>query len=98
MLREQPVPDFWDAGYWYVVPCDLTSRPGYRMPAAAPPRWTAVYGVVNGVDYALIRTPDLWLNAPDVVVTVDDVLQAARADGFHPAGLMAKPGMRVNGK
>lgn len=97
-LREQLVPDLWDAGYWYVVLCDTTSRPGYRRPATAPPTWTAVYGVVDGVDYALLRSPDLWLAAPEVPVTVDEVMAAAKADGFAPADLVGKPGMRIGGK
>jgi len=97
MLKEQPAPILWDSGYWYVVLAAINSR-GHRVPSSAPPRWCATYGSVDGVDYALIRTPDLWLTAPEVNVTVDDVLQAARSDGFHPAGLMEKPGMRVNGK
>lgn len=93
-MNEQDTPVFWDGGYWYVVPCEFP-KPGHRRPASAPAEWTATYGVVDGADYALLRCPDPWLGAPTVSVTQEQVLAAAKADGFLPTDLLGKPGMRI---
>lgn len=95
-MNEQPAPIFWDAAYWYVVPVTTDPR-GNRRPATYPERFCAIYGDVDGVTYALVRTPDLWLTAPVVSVNVDDLIAGAQAAGFHPAGVSDKPRMRVRG-
>jgi hypothetical protein len=96
-VNEQDVPVYWDGGYWYIVPCEFP-KPNHRRPAAVPAQWTATYGIVGGVDYALIRTPDLWLNAPAVPVTQDEVLAAAKSQEQMPTDLIGKPGMRIGGR
>lgn len=95
-MNEQDVPVFWDGGYWYIVPCEFP-RPNHRRPAVSPARWSATYGVIDGVDYALLRSPDIWLQAPAVPVTQEQVIAAAANDGYLPAGFNEKPGMRHGG-
>jgi hypothetical protein len=96
-VNEQDVPVYWDGGYWYAVPT-IETKPNHRKPATAPEKWTAVYGVVGGDFYALLRSPDVWLAAPSVPVSQAEILQAAEQGGFLPAGMTAKPGMRVGEK
>jgi len=97
MLNEQPAPIFWDSAYWYVVPCE-EFKPNHYRPVAAPKNWSATYGSIGGAFYALVRSPELWLNAPVVDVDESEIIEAAKTGGFHPADLNTKPVMRVGGK
>jgi hypothetical protein len=96
-VNEQQAPVFWDGGYWYVVEADV-SRPGFRtIPdwVPSPDLRTAHGGTVNGVDYMFVRIPTLWLSAPPVPVTLEQVIEAAKAEG-HAADVPGKPlGMRT---
>jgi hypothetical protein len=96
LLPEKPVPQFWDSGYWYVVPCEEFKPNHYRAIAVVP--WTGVYGFVGGVPYALIRSPDIWLNPPDVAVLAEEVVTAAKAQGYLPPEFDGKPGMRIESR
>lgn len=86
------VPEFYDGGYWYVVSVKVVRDT--KVPAITPPEWTAVYGQFDGVDYALIRSPQPWASAPAAGVTADQLIPAAVAAGYLPQGFTAKPVMR----
>lgn len=96
MLNQQDVPVFWDGGFWYAVPTE-EPKPDHVRPAAFPPRWTGTYGAIGGTFYALIRSPDLWLQAPVVPVTQEQILTAAKAQGYCDPTIPGKRWQRIGG-
>jgi len=85
-------PEFFDGGYWYVLPT-ISDANGIRPDYAGS--FCAQYGTVNGTIYAVIRRPD-----PDegigVVAAISDVIESAHSAGSIPAA--EKPFMRIGAR
>jgi len=81
MIQEAQVPEFFDAGYWYVAVADAENG---GLPEPAGENLCAQYGNVGGVDYVVIRAPE-QRSLPVVSVSVAEVIAAANVSGVLPA-------------
>lgn len=83
-------PETADGGYWYAVQAIQDSDDGSIYPGEITGRgWCAWYGIINGVLYAAVRTPEPVIGVTTAAVTVEQVLEAA--------GHIEKPYGRIEG-